>query len=113
MTKEELHAFLSSTFDLVADPIERGSALTYFLGKVVWHPSTTTRILHVQYDANDHVSHIKLCVSSDNNNSVFVQLPVSWPKLQKAVANEIWQHGRNRPLNASVSGSTPAGATRL
>ena len=100
MTKEELRAFLSSTFDLVADLIERGSALTYFLGKVVWHPSTTTRILHVQYSANGHVSHIKLSVSSANNNSVFVQLPVSWLALQIAVANEILLHVRNRPLSA-------------
>ncbi|CAJ0775135.1 hypothetical protein [Ralstonia thomasii] len=98
MTKEELHVFLSTNFDLVTDHVERGSARTYFLGAVVWNPSTTTRILHVQYDANDHVSHVKLCVSSDNNNSVFVPLPVSVAELHQAVAHDISQHMRIRSL---------------
>ncbi|CAJ0703560.1 hypothetical protein [Ralstonia holmesii] len=96
MTIDELHTFLSSTFDLVTDPVERGGALTYFLGNVVWHPGATTRILRVGCGVDNHVSHIKLCVSSDNNNSVFVPLPVTWPELEQIVANEISLHARGR-----------------
>jgi len=92
MTQAELHAFLTTNFDLVIDPLERGSARTYFLSTVVWRPSTTTRILHVQYGADAHVSHIKRCVSSDNNNSVFVRLPIGWQDLRQIVADEIAQH---------------------
>lgn len=99
MTVDELHTFLSSTFDLVTDPVERGGARTYFLGNVVWHPSATTRILRVGCGVNNHVSHIKLCVSSDNNNSVFVRLPVTWPELERIVASEISLQARNRPLS--------------
>ena len=96
MTQQELHAFLTTQFDLVVDPAERGGdgvggGRTYFLGTVVWHPSTTTRTLHVQYGADGHVSHIKRCVSSDNNNSVFVPLPMRWPALRQIVADEIAQ----------------------
>ena len=96
MTVDELHTFLSGTFDLVTDPVERGGALTYFLGNVVWHPRATTRILRVGCGVDNHVSHIKLCVSSDNNNSVFVPLPVTWPELERIVANEISLHARGR-----------------
>ncbi len=92
MTKEDLHTFLSTHFDLVVAPVERG-ARSYFLGEVVWHPSTTTRILHVQYDADAHVSHIRLCVSSDNNNSVLVRPPVDWAELRQVVAGEIARYG--------------------
>jgi len=92
MTKEELHTFLTTHFDLVTDPVKHSGARTYFLGTVVWSPSTTTRILHVQYGADDHVSHIRRCVSSDNNNSVFVRLPMGWPALRQIVADEIAQH---------------------
>ena len=67
-----------------------------FLGNVVWHPSATTRILHVGCGVNNHVSHIKLCVSSDNNNSVFVRLPVTWLELERIVADEISLHARSR-----------------
>ncbi|MFS2105881.1 hypothetical protein ACCD03_14740 [Ralstonia sp. Ralssp135] len=99
MTIEELHSFLNSTFDLVTDPVERGSARTYFLGNVVWQPSATTRILHVGCGVNNQVSHIKLCVSSDNNNSVFVRLPVTWLELEQIVANEISLRARSRLVN--------------
>ncbi|WP_413412140.1 hypothetical protein [Ralstonia sp. Ralssp135] len=90
---------MNSTFDLVTDPVERGSARTYFLGNVVWQPSATTRILHVGCGVNNQVSHIKLCVSSDNNNSVFVRLPVTWLELEQIVANEISLRARSRLVN--------------
>lgn len=91
MTRDELHAFLTAHFGLVTDARERGSARSYFLGTVVWHPSTTTRILHVQFGADAHVSHIKRCLASDNNNSVFVRLPIGWEDLHGMVAEEIAQ----------------------
>ncbi|MFX6803826.1 hypothetical protein ABTH20_20425, partial [Acinetobacter baumannii] len=72
MTKEELHELLTKDFGLVIDPGERGDRRSYFLERVDWHPLSTTRILHIQYDQSGHVTHIKRCVSSDNNNSVFV-----------------------------------------
>ncbi|WKZ87331.1 hypothetical protein N5B55_21490 [Ralstonia pickettii] len=99
MTIEELHSFLIGAFDLVTDPVERGSAQTYFISKAVWHPAATTRILQVRWGVNNDVSHIKLCVSSDNNNSVFVRLPVTWSELKQIVANEISLHSGNRMMN--------------
>lgn len=72
MTKEELHELLTNDFRLVIDPVERGDRQSYFLERVDWHPSSTTRILHVQYDQNGRVTHIKRCVSPDNNNGVLV-----------------------------------------
>lgn len=38
MNKAELHAFLTSDFDLVIDPAGRGTGRTYFLGTVAWPP---------------------------------------------------------------------------
>ena len=92
MTKEELHAFLTTKFDLVTDSVERGDRRSYFFQRVVWHPSSTTRILHVQYDHHGRVTHIKRCISSDNNNSVFIQLSQEWSALRQAVADEIEMH---------------------
>ncbi|WP_231662767.1 hypothetical protein [Ralstonia solanacearum] len=77
MTRDTLHAFLTSRFDLVTDPAERGSGRTYFLGAVVWHPASATRILHVTCGADGQVSRIKRCDASDSNHSAFVPLPVS------------------------------------
>lgn len=96
MTKEQLHTFLTTHFDLVVDAAERGGTRTYFLAEVVWRPSATTRILHVQYGADDCVSHIRLCVSSDNNNSVFVSPTIGWQGLRQTVADEISQHVRRK-----------------
>ncbi|UBM08816.1 hypothetical protein [Cupriavidus metallidurans] len=91
MTKDELHAFLIAYFDLVVDSVERGNRRSYFLRRVIWHPSSSTRILHVQYDDRDAVTHIKRCVSSDNNNSVFAPLGPEW-LLREAVSEEIDLH---------------------
>ncbi len=95
MTRDTLHAFLTTRFDLVTDPAERGNGRAYFLGRVVWHPASTTRVLHVTCGADERVSHIKLCDSSDNNHSVFVPLPVTWPELRRIVADEIARHVRH------------------
>lgn len=95
MTRDTLHAFLTTRFDLVTDPAERGNGRAYFLGRVVWHPASTTRVLHVTCGADERVSHIKLCDSSDNNHSVFVPLPVTWRELRRIVADEIARHVRH------------------
>ncbi len=98
IAKDTLHQFLVTHFDLVVDPVERGHARTYFLERVVWHPSTTTRILYVQYGADETVCHIRLCVSSDNNNSVLMRAPICLHELQQAVTSEIAQYtSRNLP----------------
>lgn len=96
ITEQALHTFLTTRFDLVIDPVERGNARTYFLRAVVWHPSATTRVLHIQFGTEGHVSHIKRCVSSDNNNSAFVPLPIGWPELHHVVAEEVAQHLKTR-----------------
>lgn len=88
MTKSELHEFLTSTFDLVVDPIERGNGKTYFLKQVDWRPGSTTRVLRVE-GPGETVNQIRLCLSSDNNNSVFATHPLSPVGLMKVVSNEI------------------------
>lgn len=88
MTKSELHQFLTSTFDLVVDPVERGNGRTYFLKQVDWRPGSTTRVLRVE-GSDETVSHIRLCVSSDNNNSVFVPHPLCLAGLVRVVGDEI------------------------
>ncbi|MWL86881.1 hypothetical protein GA566_05485 [Cupriavidus sp. SW-Y-13] len=89
MTKEELHELLTGDFGLVNDKVERGDRRSYFLKRVDWHPSSTTRILHVQYDQNGRVTQVKRCVSSDNNNSVFVRGSLERLVLRQAVEEEI------------------------
>lgn len=93
MTSDDLHSFLTSNFDLVIDPLERGDGRSYFLRKVTWRPASTTRILRVQCNMDGRVSHIRLCVSSDNNNSVFVPMPIGWTALREVVAIEISLYG--------------------
>ncbi|KAA6119562.1 hypothetical protein F1599_18840 [Cupriavidus cauae] len=88
MIKSELHEFLTSTFDLVVDPVERGNGRTYFLKRVDWRPGSTTRVLRVE-SSDETVRHIRLCVSSDNNNSVFAIHPLRLSSLVKVVGDEI------------------------
>jgi len=89
MTQDDLHQFLTSLFDLVIDPIERGDGRSYFWQKVDWAPASTTRILRVQSDSAGIVTHARLCISSDNNNSVFIPMPLDQDKLHEAVTAEI------------------------
>lgn len=88
MSRADLHAFLTTRFGLVADPGERGDGQTYFLGAVDWRPGSTTRILRAQWQA-DRVLRLRLCLSSDNNNSVFVTLPAAPEALTHAIGSEI------------------------
>jgi len=89
MTQDDLHLFLTSLFDLVIDPIERGEGRSYFWQKVVWAPASTTRIIRVQSDSTGNITRVRLCISSDNNNSVFIPMPLDQDKIHEAVAAEI------------------------
>ncbi len=89
MTIDEVDAFLTTEFDLVPDPLERGSARTYFWRSILRHPVNTTRTVRVFLDTAPMVSRIHLCVSSDNNNSVFVHTPFDKDSLRVAIAKEI------------------------
>jgi hypothetical protein len=80
---------LTSGFELIADSSERGNGRSYFLREVIWAPASTTRTLRVHYDLNGVVTQIKLCVSSDNNNSVFIPPPFNGEKLRAVIAEEI------------------------
>ncbi|EON16616.1 hypothetical protein CMPELA_10470 [Cupriavidus necator] len=92
LTAHALHSLLGTTFGLVTDPSERGSGRTYFLPPITWQPPRSTRILHVRTDAAGHVAQVRLCISSDNNNSVFAPQPVQWQTLRPLVAAEIAQY---------------------
>lgn len=92
MNAHTLHSLLGTTFGLVTDPSERGSGMSYFLPPVTWQPPRSTRILHVRSDAAGQVVQVRLCFSSDNNNSVFAPQPVQWQTLELLVAAEIAQY---------------------
>ena len=89
MTADELHRLLTTNFPLVIDPSERGDGRSYFLRRVDWHPSSVTRILRVLFNKQGLPDRIRMCASSDNNNSVFVQLPLEAAALQIRIADEI------------------------
>lgn len=88
MTFDALHHFLTG-FALVADERERGNGRSYFWKRVDWAPASTTRVIRVHYDHHRTVTQMKLCVSSDNNNSVFISPPFNEERLRVAVSNEI------------------------
>lgn len=88
MTKSELHNFLTSSFELMVDPLEHGSGTTYFLQAGDWRPASTTRVVRVEY-SQETVRQIRLCVSSDTNNSVFAAPPWRLPELSELVGDEV------------------------
>jgi hypothetical protein len=89
MTRDDLHALLTATFGLVCDNVERGNARSYFVGNVEWAPARSTRLARVEWDTADQVTRVRLCVSSDNNNSVFIATPIEPSRLQQRIAEEI------------------------
>jgi len=94
MTRElsnfvDLHLFLTQEMELVSEPEHGGTWRTYFFKKVVWHPSQTTRTVKVLLDQNKNPFKIQLCVSSDNNNSVFLNAPFEHAALTLAIENEV------------------------
>lgn len=89
MTLNQLHDFFIDECELVADSTEQGNCRSYFWRKVVWIPVSTTKIVRVCHDTALVVTHIRLCVSSDNNNSVFVCPPYGKEHLREVIAQEI------------------------
>ena len=89
MTRDTLHALLTATFGLVCDSVERGNARSYFVGKVEWAPAHSTRVLRAEWDDADEVTRVRLCVSADNNNSVFLATPIEPRALQARISEEI------------------------
>jgi hypothetical protein len=89
MTLDELHHILTTKFELVPDTRERGNGRTYFWKQVIWAPSESTRIIRIHFDATGTVNRMQLCVSSDNNNSVFVHTPFDMNGLHVAISDEI------------------------
>ena len=57
--------------------------------RIDWRPASTTRLLRVLHDAEKNMPQIRLCVSSDNNNSVFLRPPFDAATLREAVMREI------------------------
>ena len=108
MTLEEVDLILSKEFGLVADTKERGAARTYFLERVCWQPAQNTRVARVAYEMSGDVTSIRLCVSSDNNNSVFIDNPIEGNELRKAVVAEIeaWRRIRLQPAAADTQFNT-------
>jgi hypothetical protein len=110
MKLEEVDAILSGELGLLSDANERGAARTYFLERVFWQPAQNTRIVRVAFDPSGDVASIRLCISSDNNNSVFVRTPVEANALRRAVVDEIeaWRRIRmptaqaDTPFNTSL-----------
>lgn len=86
---EELHDLLTQEMLLVAEPEHSGSWRTYFFREIVWHPSRTTRTVKVLFDGLGMPFKIQLCVSSDNNNSVFVRGPFEREGMRGVVESEI------------------------
>lgn len=88
MDADELHALLTSEFDLVTDG-RYGGARTYFLKTVDWHPASTTRIVQVSHDGQGRVAWVKKLHSSDNNHSVFMPTPLTADLVRAQIAEEI------------------------
>ena len=88
-TFDELHDFLTQEMGLLSEPVHSGSWRTYFFKKIIWHPSKTTRAVKILLDHNNKPFKIQQCLSSDNNNSVFVLPPFEHEALKLAVENEI------------------------
>jgi len=88
---EALHAFLTRECALAAEPAHSGSWRTYFFKEVVWHPARTTRMVKVLFDHAGAPFKLQLCVSSDNNNSVFLAAPFGRDALKRAIGGETAQ----------------------
>jgi len=89
MTRDTLHALLTTAFGLVCDSVERGNARSYFVGEVEWAPARSTRLLRVEWNDAGEVTRVRLCVSSDNNNSVFLATPIEPDKLRERIVEEM------------------------
>lgn len=88
MTFDEIHLLLTTEFGLVPDFLKKGNGCSYFFGQVSKGPSTT-RIIRVHHDTQGLVSEVKRSVSSIEENSVFIEEPLTMGKIRTEVAEEI------------------------
>lgn len=88
-TFDELHDFLTQEMGLLSEPVHSGSWRTYFFKEIAWHPSKTTRTVKILLDHTGKPFKVQRCVSSDNNNSVFLMPPFEYDALKLAVENEV------------------------
>lgn len=95
-TLDELHACLTREFALVAEAPHGGSWRTYFFERIERHPARSTRVVKVLLDVAGAPWKLQLCVSSDNNNSVFLPAPFGHETLKQAIAEELRQLARQR-----------------
>jgi hypothetical protein len=89
MNLDEIHELLTKDIGLLVDSRERGNGRTYFFKKVSWMPSDSTRVCRVLWDGSSTPTSIQLCISSDNNNSVFLRTPLLYDRVLAAVLAEI------------------------
>jgi hypothetical protein len=89
MSVDEVDSVLTGELGLLVDASERGNAKTYFFKRICWQPSESTRIARVAFKTDQSVASIRLCVSSDNNNSVFVEMPLKRENLKAKVVAEM------------------------
>ncbi|MBW8466327.1 hypothetical protein [Acidovorax sp.] len=89
MNRSELHQLLVADLGLTPEPAMPAAACTYFLGEVQWHPARSTRTARVFYGPDGVPVRLQLCASSDNNNTVLLQLPLERQQLVSAVRAEI------------------------
>ena|ERR1700693_1195855 len=90
-TFDELHECLTQKFGLLPEAEHSGSWRTYFFKKIIWDPSRSTRTIKVLRDHAMTPFKIQLCVSSDNNNSVFISAPFDHDALKLAIERETSQ----------------------
>jgi hypothetical protein len=83
-----LHAWLVEALGLIPEPAHGGSWRCYFVGAVEWHPARSTRLIKVLRDHAGMPFKVQLCVSSDNNNSVFIDAPFERALLAATIAEE-------------------------
>lgn len=88
-TINDVHRFFTEEIGLISDVNDRGSNRAYFWKAVVLAPAQTTRVARLFAGPSNEVTQIQLCVSSDNNNSVFIKPPFVRSALGECIAGEI------------------------
>jgi len=89
VTFNELHALLTQECELLSESAHDGNWRIYYFGRIDRHPATSTRTVKVLLAQNGIPFKIQLCVSSDNNNSVFLPEPFDASTLKTAINAEI------------------------
>lgn len=89
MDQQELHELLTSSLELVPEPVANKVSRTYFYQRVEWHPRRSTRVFRVLYGSDGEVSRIQLCATSDNNNTALISPPFDQHRLAQLANIEI------------------------